>query len=213
MQRVDEDPPAVEELHRVGGVLDFSFFRDAINDRGHLTAAILEHMRTLKNLGPVYRPTINPGAAAELPVRQIDRQTFLGEYYDAATGSLRFGDVEVLDRSDVTESCGGASVQIDSGEGRDPHEPSTDGHLAYAFFQTPHSLTARPKNLNRLFREIVHLVAPEGEVCEILDWSGPQLASFSDYFTAGLEWWGVFLFTVFQVDSAKLVVITGSTTD
>ena len=47
----------------------------------------------------------------------------------------------------------------------------------------------------------------------ILDWSHPRLPDASPYFAAGMEWWGVFLFTVHVPALGRLTGIAGSATD
>ena len=48
---------------------------------------------------------------------------------------------------------------------------------------------------------------------EILDWTNPKLPEVSAFFASGMEWWGVFLFTVHVPETGLLTVICGSTTD
>ena len=42
---------------------------------------------------------------------------------------------------------------------------------------------------------------------------GKRLAEVSDYFESGLEWWGVFLFSIYVPALRRLVIIAGSATD
>ncbi|MBN9467142.1 MAG: hypothetical protein J0J10_00035 [Bosea sp.] len=54
---------------------------------------------------------------------------------------------------------------------------------------------------------------PPLQKAEITDWSSPKLPEVSDYFADGMEWWGVFLFTIYLPDLKRLTVIAASATD
>lgn len=54
---------------------------------------------------------------------------------------------------------------------------------------------------------------PRSDHCEILDWSNPKLVHVSDYFKAGMEWWGVFLFSIYAPTSRRLSIVMGSASD
>lgn len=60
-------------------------------------------------------------------------------------------------------------------------------------------------------RDALILPAGSGEI--ITDWSSRRLGELSEYFRAGLDYWGVFLFTIFHPSTARLVVLSASTTD
>ena len=87
------------------------------------------------------------------------------------------------------------------------------GEYAFAFSQPPYPLSGRRAEVQRLFRESTCIILPPSEKVDIFDWSGSDLTKVDSYFEAGMEWWGVFLFTVFQPSHSRLIVISGSTTD
>jgi hypothetical protein len=87
------------------------------------------------------------------------------------------------------------------------------GQFAYAFSEPPYGLQARPSEVQELFCAIRDFILPRGSEHEISDWSSPRLTEASDYFTAGMDWWGVFLFTVYLPTLRRLTAIAGSTTD
>jgi steroid 5-alpha reductase family enzyme len=64
-----------------------------------------------------------------------------------------------------------------------------------------------------LFEEIRDFILPPALECEICDWSSPRLPEVSDYFADGMEWWGIFLFSVYIPALNRLTVVAGSTTD
>ncbi len=84
-----------------------------------------------------------------------------------------------------------------------------DGYAA-AFANPPYPMQLDATNLNQLFIQINGsffggLIAS----LEIYDWSG----TWSKYFEAGAEWWGAYLWTVFNKDTHQLVTIGASSTD
>jgi hypothetical protein len=64
-----------------------------------------------------------------------------------------------------------------------------------------------------VFEKIRDFILPPLEGAEIFDWSSPQLPEVSDYFDPGMEWWGVFLFSIHVPAMTRLTVIAGSTSD
>jgi hypothetical protein len=74
-------------------------------------------------------------------------------------------------------------------------------------------LQARPTKVQALFDAIRDFIMPPNLEHEILDWTNPKLPEVSAFFAAGMEWWGVFLFTVHVPEAKLLTVICGSTTD
>jgi hypothetical protein len=132
------------------------------------------------------------GAAHVLSPRQIDKRTFFGAWYDPDTKSLvRIGDSPAF-----------AIPQAEEG-----------GEFAYAFSWTPYGLRAQPCEVQEVFDAITAFILPAGLDHTILDWSSPRLPEVSRYFEPGMEWWGVFLFTIHVPALQRLTVIAGSTTD
>jgi hypothetical protein len=92
-------------------------------------------------------------------------------------------------------------------------DPGGGGQFAYAFSWTPYGLHAKPREIQQLFDAITDFVLPPGADHEIWDWASPRLPEVSQYFEAGMDWWGVFLFTIYVPSLRRLTVIAGSTTD
>ncbi len=92
-------------------------------------------------------------------------------------------------------------------------EAGAGGQFAYAFSWTPYGLKAGPEQVQELFTAITKFVLPPNLEHDILDWSSPRLPEVSKFFAAGMEWWGVFLFTVHIPVIRRLTVIAGSTSD
>src|SRR5262249_12690195 len=134
-----------------------------------------------------------------LGCRRIDDHGFYGNWYDTETKSLlRLGTYTMQDGRTLTPPRPRdlEDVQIAQGCSAIPG-PGGGGHFAYGSLWTPHVLQACPTEIQPLFDAIQQFVIPPNLDHEILDWSNPRLPEASAYFTAGMEWWGVFLFTVY----------------
>ncbi len=87
--------------------------------------------------------------------------------------------------------------------------PITDGYL-YAFCEPPYSLQLAPNEAQRIFDTInAHLFGGFTDDLEIRRWSD----NWSNFFEAGLEWWGAFWWTVHNHTKNQIVVLTASATD
>ena len=120
--------------------------------------------------------------------RRITERTFFGGCYDYERGSLLMGDASWT---------------------------TTDGQFAYAFLHPPYGLFPKPQpdEVQAVFEEIRNLILPPGQSREIADWSNDRLPEVSDYFEAGMEWWGVYLFSIYVPSLRRLTIIAGSSTD
>jgi hypothetical protein len=154
-------------------------------------------------------------ASDALSNREIDRLAFYGEWYDAATRSLlKIGmytssDGKVLVNPKLRNLRG---IRLVSGGGPIP-EVGIGGQFAYAFSWTPYGLRTNPEEVQELFDKITEFILPANLDHKILDWTKGDLSEVSPYFAAGMEWWGVFLFTIHVPEIQRLTVIAGSTTD
>ena len=64
-----------------------------------------------------------------------------------------------------------------------------------------------------IFHAVRRFILPPDLEHDILDWAHPELPEVADYFAQGMEWWGVFLFTIHVPALNRLTAIAGSTTD
>jgi hypothetical protein len=207
MERRKALPPAFRRFARVGGVLDFTVFGDADGGEDQALAAVATAFRKDESFnGPLLRT---------FGSRRLKERAFFGDWYDCDTGSLikngtwRTADGRELQNPRLVKLD---RITITSGGGGIP-DAGSGGQFAYAFSSPPYSLRARPKEVQALFSDIRDFILPPAETCEILDWTTPQLPQVSRYFAAGMDWWGVFLFTVHAPETRRLTVIAGSTTD
>jgi hypothetical protein len=203
VQVLSDLPKAFVRYQQIGGVLDFAIFHDAEGGDAEAVAAMAQCV-----------PGWRAHKAAALAPRPIAWSAFLGDWCDAATGALmKLGsyttsDGRMLLDPALTDLQG---LRIVNGGGQIP-EIGTGG-FAYAFSSPPYGLQAEPDKVQGLFAAICEHIRPAGLEHRIIDWSSPRLAEVSDYFKAGLEWWGVFLFSIHVPARRQLTVIFGSTTD
>lgn len=210
-------PPVIFELAGIGVELDYSFFGGAGPDRLDRLRAIDAHLSAAENPREWHLPSAAIAALQSIEERKLTREIFLGEWCDPRDLMLirrGSGDVEGLGRvSDIRyDTLGEAKVRNWGVAIPDPgfDEP---GQYAYAFSSPPYSLNALRSEIQRLFKQSTELLLGRGAPIEIFDWSGGDLTLVHPLFEAGMEWWGVFLFTIFNPDDRTMVVISGSTTD
>ncbi|MEZ4428803.1 MAG: hypothetical protein R3A51_14070 [Nannocystaceae bacterium] len=197
-------PPVFDDYARAFGVLEFLVFDDADGDEDAALTAITALI-----------PEIDRVKLRELGARRIDDRAFFGDWYDAdADALLRRGSYRTKDKRQLVDPrlTDLDDVEIKSGGFSNP-SCGGGGQFAYAFSWTPYGLRARPSEVQRMFSEIRDFILPPGLRHEIRDWSSPRLPEAARYFEAGMEWWGVFLFTIHVPTLSRLTVIAGSTTD
>ena len=159
--------------------------------------------------------TIDPEKLRSLRSRRVSEPEFFGDWYDPATGALlRIGEWQT-DQSQTLHNPRLQDlehVRIISGSGAIP-DVGAGGQFAYAFTNPPYTLRTRPSEVQALFDEIRTFILPPNLQSDVLDWTSDRLPEVSDYFAAGMEWWGVFLFSIHVVALNRLTIIAGSTTD
>lgn len=203
MHRVDPLPSAIARYHEINGVVEYAIFDDADGDPDTAFEAICASV-----------PIDDREALRATGFRKIDDATFFGEWYDPATGALlligqyTFEDGRAYTNAPLRDLEGLRVVN-----GGSPIPPAGGGgEYAYAFTRPPYGMRGRAET-QHLFEKINHFILPEGVEHEILDWSSPELPKASPYFEAGMEWWGVFLFTIYVPDYRRLTIAYASTTD
>lgn len=198
-------PHFFSQYYEMGGVIDFHVFEDvvALNED-----VCLEAIATSV-------PGLDREKLRAISCRPVDAQAFFGDWYDINKGALirrgtwRTEDGRTLENPVLTDLDG---LRI-SGGGVEIPAAGSGGQFAYAFVNPPYDLGASPKEVQRVFDSVRRFLLPPHTSHEILDWSDPRLPEAAEYFEAGMEWWGVFLFVVFIPEFQRLVVISASTTD
>ena len=204
MKAVERLPREFGRLRQIGGVLQFAVYEDAGDDEAEALAAISSAI-----------PDLNTDTLKSLGCRRIDKRSFFGDWYDAETDSvLKIGEYTTSDGKKLVNPRlkDLEGIHIRSGGSPLP-EAGAGGQFAYAFSWTPYGLKAGPEQVQELFTAITKFVLPPNLEHDILDWSSPRLPEVSKFFAAGMEWWGVFLFTVHIPVIRRLTVIAGSTSD
>lgn len=207
MNRIETLPPAFERFETMMGVLDFAIFENATGDREDMLSAIPQALR--------HAERFDADKLRQLAGTPISDRTFFGDWYDFDCGQLlKLGRYKTAAGSELENPPLRSldDVRILSGSSSCP-EPGSGGQFAYAFSNPPYSLAARPSAVQAVFEEIRDFILPPRRHSEIVDWSNARLPEVSDYFDAGAEWWGIFLFGIFIPSLRRLTIIAGSTTD
>jgi hypothetical protein len=151
----------------------------------------------------------------KLKSRQISEAQFFGDWYDPTDGGLiKLGSIMTADGHNLTNPklLSLETVKV-TGSGSPGVEVGAGGQFAYAYLNPPYGLKGSPVKIQKVFDNIREAILPEGHSAIILDWTNPSLDKVSDYFRAGKEWWGIFLFSIYVPDLQKLTIIAGSATD
>lgn len=207
MKRIEKLPPAFKRYDKMLGVLDFAVFDDATGTEEEILSAIPQTLR--------HSNSFDGEALRLLGCRRIRERAFFGDWYDLDSGHLlkvggwRTADGRELENPKLNKLDG---VKIMSGAAPCP-DAGAGGQFAYAFSCPPYGLKGRPSEVQANFVEIRDFLLPPGQRSEICDWSSPRLPEVSDYFAAGMEWWGVFLFSIYIPQIERLTIVAGSTTD
>ncbi|QZH76437.1 MAG: hypothetical protein JY451_07870 [Erythrobacter sp.] len=207
MRHVEELPAAFNRYRKIGGVLDFAVFEGTKGTDEEVLKAIPHALQRSKHF--------NQNKLRSLGYRRIKERKFFGEWYD-------FDSRQLLKRGSW-RTAGGTELQdptlkvldqykIVSGAAPCP-EIGLGGQFAYAFSSPPYNLHDRPGKVQELFDAITDFILPPSLQSDIRDWSSPQMLEVSDYFAAGMGWWGVFLFSIHIPAIERLTIIAGSTTD
>lgn len=205
MHRVEKLPPAFKRFRRAGGAFLFAAFDGAEESEAAAVNAI----------GALLNGDLDVEKLRAIGHRKLTETEFLGAHCEAGSrtivqrGSWETGDGRRLVDPPLKKLDG---VGIRSG-GYGMADPGEGGQFARAFAFPPYGLDARPGEIQSLFDEILDFLLPPGTESHILDWTSPRLGEVSPWFDAGMEWWGVFLFTIHQPPSGRLIAMAASTTD
>jgi hypothetical protein len=207
MKLLEKLPSAFKRYDKMRGVLDFAVFEDAGGTEEEILSAIPQALR--------HSRTFDAERLRSLGCRRIRERKFFGDWYEFDGGKLlKIGSYKTANGSELKDpklkKLDG--VKIISGASPCP-EAGAGGQFAYAFSRPPYSLKGRPSEVQAIFEEIRDFVLPPTHPADICDWSSPHLPEVSDYFAAGMEWWGVFLFSIHIPAIQQLTIIAGSSTD
>ncbi len=204
MKQSDPQPSTFRRFGEMGGVLEFTLFEEAEDDEAAALAAIgavlgASGLEDLRQLG----------------CRVIDDETFFGDCFDPASrallhrGTVTLKSKKTLVKPKLIDLDGQAILSASNSL----DEPGSGGQFAYAFSSPPYGMRGPKHELQSVFDKIVEIIMPAYQPHIIRDWSSPHLAEIYDIFSMGMEWWGVFLFTIQVPALRRLTVIVGSSTD
>lgn len=143
---------------------------------------------------------------------EIDEETFHGSYFDYDRHLLRHNGTNNL-------TGGGTQTNpfykdIWSKRSGSSHIPDlwSLGEFAYAFCQPAYGLTMTPYKIHETYLAITSEVAPRDQ-CRILSWQKEEILDADPWLKAGDDWWGVFVFSVYNKNTGQLFGIAASDTD
>jgi hypothetical protein len=212
------------KFDHAGGVVDYVLFEDIDPSKStkefHRLAAIAALQQIDRRLED-YAKTMAPktGSPVEdffrlsfdidkISGRKVSKDEFLGPHYLIANGKLIMRG--------ITDD--GMNDYFQVGDEEKPEniiEVTHDGDLyvsgyAQAFSEPPYPIDMTSAEIEELFFLIGKMVYGEiSSEMEIYEWAGP----WSNYFDAGLDYWGAFLWTVCNKANGKFAAIGVSATD
>ncbi|MDF1666221.1 MAG: hypothetical protein P1V97_30975 [Planctomycetota bacterium] len=224
---------ALNELYReTGGVLDFGIFNSVVEPsfESH-RHAILKMFDCLIEEKEQYieetcaRFGYEPNQFGRIRIdrrdfncKRITLRQFLGWEYDSSRECLalrgNYSD-NLNEYFTAPYNENDANCLCDYSTLRGQWDPALDLEempgIAYAFSYPPYGMgKTSNQDLNTLFHGICYVLfgglSPE---LEILCWE----TNWSNYFEAGREWWGEYLWTVHRPGESTIAVIAGSSTD
>ena len=207
MQRTEKLPPPFKRYQKMLGALDFAMFEDTGGTEEDILSAMSQVFSGARRF--------DAERLRALGCRRLRERPFFGEWYDLESGMLlKLGTYTTADGTKLhnPKLTKLDRMKIMSGAAPCP-EAGAGGEFAYAFSNPPYGLHGRPSEVQSVFEEIRDLILPPMHMSEICDWTSPKLPEVSDYFEAGMEWWGVFLFSIHIPALQKLTIIAGSTSD
>lgn len=200
----DPQPPVFERVDRMGCAIQGLAVDGAAAGLDDSLAAI-----------GLALPGIDIDMLAAHGARGMDSGTFLYGR-DAPDNSLRWpGTVTIKDGRILKHprilDLETLQIQGQSG-GFDP--PGTGGgHLSKIFLCPPYSMRGRPAEFQDAWDALCATILPHWMDNLILDWTGEWLPDAHPLFVPGMEWWGVHLYTIFQREAGRIVVLWASETD
>lgn len=226
----DELANYLEQFEKIGGVVNFILAKpddwNIPTYQLHKEAAIFTLQMIEKRRLEYFRDFVSP-KYPDIPIsnytftydltkikgRPITVSQFLGPYFDLKTRRLLLrGTTNNYFNNYFYAGDEEKEENVVKPE-RSNHSPYITQGFAQAFTTPPYNLVRKntsPLELNKLFLSIiVQLFDIFNEKAVIFQWSD----DWSNYFDAGKEWWGSFLWTVHNTSQNYMVGVAASTTD
>lgn len=200
-------PAAFDRYALLGGALEFALFDDADGTPEQIVEAVRQALPSCASF--------SGERLLQLGCRPIHQTRFFGSYLgNDGRDLIRRGTWRTADGQQFTDATFRqlAGLRVTSG-GHSPPDPGEGGNFALGFAFPVHGPGGDPLEWQYLFDSIRTVLLPPATPAEIRDWASPHLDEVSDYFAAGLEWWGVYLFSIYLPDWRQLAIVLGSSTD
>ena len=234
LELTDEQQRILDQLSSWGGVLDFGFFATG----NGLDATEDEHREAIKLTFARLRSDLEHYADNASVERGIDRRQFFSIKFDetsiSALAPTKISWKQFLGPRYDFQRHGllvhGIEDHFNSlffyqDEEREENivkpmdeDDESDAGLAYAFSDPPYPLCSNKrmnwprvslKERGELFDELLNKVLSVSAESTLYRWP----TDWSNYFDAGNEWWGTFLWTLSNPGHDRIIVIAASTTD
>jgi hypothetical protein len=183
---------ALVQFEQGGGVVHYFVFEADAEPDLHRRAT-LEGFERLKTQLEPFQLTLAP----ELMKSEIITTDQFFKALDTSAGRLESPGVYFLYRAEQLKTLKGFST-------------SSSGSYLKAFCDPPYGLRLTPGDAQAIFDTITwNLFDPYEDDLEIVRWSD----DWSNFFEAGLEWWGAYWWTVVNRTKGLVIVVAASTTD
>lgn len=188
-----------------GGVISISVCEEAEDTHVCHAAAVTAAINS-KDIERVSNKVSNV-----VPV-EINEETFHGSYFDYDRQLLRHNGTINLAGGDTQTNP--FYKDIESKWGGSSHIPDlwSLGEFAYAFCRPAYGLTMKPFKIHETYLAITSEVTPRDQ-CRILSWQKKEILAADPWLKAGVDWWGVFVFSVYNKNTGQLFGIAASDTD
>jgi hypothetical protein len=202
LSAAEEEKNAEEHTHHQAIVVAMEFLKAKVDEWAVKTSR--EHSIPRSK---IFKVQLDHQKAQLLKGRRIDERRFLGSRYHherkglIVRGELPFQSEFFLfsDPSNRENIIDRASIDNGIGTG-----------YAYAFSDPPYRVRLAPKATGELFAKVnTYVLGGIFRDSIIFEWP----TDWSNYFDAGHEWWGSFLYSFANPHGSNIIVIAASTTD
>lgn len=202
LETQDEMQITAEKVHHQAVVLAMDLVRARVDAWAEKTASEESIPRS-----KIFQVQVDPRKQEVMKGRRIDEREFLGSrYHHVRNGLIVRGESPLQnefffhqDRFEPKNILGRGTIDNGIGTG-----------YAYAFSDPPYGIRLRSKEIAALFTKVNnYLLGGISKQSIIFKWP----TDWSNYFDAGHEWWGSFLWSFANPGDSRIIVILASSTD
>jgi hypothetical protein len=196
---------AYERHQEMSGVLNIQIFNaceDTLENHRSALASVLELSA--------------PKPLEVLSPKRISQAAFHGDFFDKKTGHLVPGGQLVDDYGNKITKPYLTDIHHKKGSSYNPPGGQT-GSFAFAYLLPPYGLFRHNAKLTNIEIEQTYL-----EMCDymmpsknnhILNWVEPKLIEIAPHLEKGMEWWGVYAYTIHNAEKRMVSAIVAAETD